>query len=523
MLTVALSSAAVLGLASGLLLFLVALIQGLALTTDLITPRAYQSEQLKAQPIGVGQFEPDLAWPFYPFRQARADLIRVRVDLGRRYRTIGKWPVEAFFRGRHGSRLFWWFFFPIPLVTLSWLIAMGLAALFCYALFAAVSGICLAATVAVFGGIVRAARGGEQLRRRRRRTEASCPRCFHVTPWPAYRCPICSARHRDVRPGRLGLILRRCACGAHLPTMALRAAWRLQATCQRCGEPLPRGTGALRDIRIVIFGDTSAGKTRFLYACLNSLITAKNPAPVRVDFPDQISRDQIGQGLDVIRSGRDTVKTSATLPSALTCQLGAGRRATLAHLFDTAGEHYRDAQMHDALGFLHHGHGFVYVLDPFSIRWVRDRLTGHNAEAIRLAHMAAGDPETAYVEVISRLRDGGVASGSQRLAVIISKADLLRASGLEIPVDSAAIADWLTQAGVHNLVLSARREFAEARYFTVASRPTAGNDPRDDPGTPLRWLLRSYGVRLPTDPAEAAASHHPRVSPTVPETERAAS
>jgi len=518
--TLALGLVSPLGLLTGVVLFLIALLQGLALKTDLITPEAYQSEQQKAQPARPGEFAPDLAWPFYPFRQARADLDRVRADLTRRYRTIWRWPVDAFFRGRHGSRFLWWLFFPIPLITLSWLVSATMAGAACYLLFAAVTGLCLAVTAAVSGAVTGAARGVEDVRRRRLHAEPSCPRCFHVTPRAAYRCPACSARHRDVRPGRLGLILRRCACGTRIPTMAWHAAWHLQAICQRCGEPLPRGTGALRDIRVVIFGDTSAGKTRFLYASLNSLLAAKGRPSLPAEFPDQATRNQVGQGLDLIRSGRDTMKTTTTVPTALTVRLGTGHRAAFAQLFDTAGEHYQDAQMHDALGFLHYGHGFVYVLDPFAVKWVRDRLAGHNAEAIRLARTAAGDPETAYVQVVTRLRDGGVVSSGQRLAVIISKVDLLRASGLDVPEDSGAIARWLTEAGVHNLVLSAGREFAEVRYFAVASQET-GTDRRDDPGAPLRWLLRSYGARLPADPAGAVASR-PRHRATIQETAEAA-
>ena len=57
-----------------------------------------------------------------------------------------------------------------------------------------------------------------------------------------------------------------------------------------------------------------------------------------------------------------------------------------------------------------------------------------------LAHAAAGDPETAYGEVVSRLRDSGVEAAGQRLAVVVSKADLLTAGGIELPDDSAAIA-----------------------------------------------------------------------------------
>lgn len=513
------------GLATGVILFLVALIQGLVRAPDLITPAMYQAEQTKAHPVGPGEFEPDLAWPVYPFRQASTDLGGVGGDLSGRYGRLAKWPVDAFFRGWHGSRVMWWLFFPIPIITLYWLLVTGLTALFCFAVFAAVNIGGRAVTGSAHGALVGLARGWERARRVRLHAEASCPKCFHVTRWPAYQCPQCKAWHRDIRPGKLGLAARRCQCGTRLPTMPLRAAWRLQAICQHqgCGQPLPPGAGALRTVRIVIFGDTSAGKTRFLYASLNSLITATDPVPLPVEFTDAQSHGQIGPGLDVIRSRQDTVKTTTGLPFAITCQLGTGHRATLAYLFDTAGENYRDAQLHDTLGFLHEGHGFIYVLDPFSIPWVRNHLAGNNTEAVQLAHAAAGHPESAYAEVVSRMRDSGVPADGQRLAVIISKTDLLRAAGLDIPADSAAIAQWLTTIGMHNVVIGAQRDFTQVRYFTVASQPVTQTGPQDDPGAPLRWLLRACGTPLP-GPADAAdqMASASRRNPQVPETAKAA-
>jgi hypothetical protein len=57
---------------------------------------------------------------------------------------------------------------------------------------------------------------------------------------------------------------------------------------------------------------------------------------------------------------------------------------------------------------------------------------------------------------------------------------------------------------VHNLVISAPREFAAVRFFMVASQdiPPGG---QDDPGAPLRWLLTSHGVGLPGDPSDPTA------------------
>ena len=493
---IALLILAAIGILVGVVLSAISLAAGLARRPNLITPSAYRAERVKAHPVGTGQFEPDSAWPFYPILQVQADLAGVEAERRARYVKLWHWP---------GHPVIWVLFAPVSAAVGVCLLVAGLTTLVLAGLFALVAWACAAVTAVVFAALVLLLRGAERAWRTRMRTEASCPHCYHVTPLPAYRCPGCSRLHRDVRPGQLGLFTRRCECGTLLPTMVLRAARRLEAVCQRCSEPLRAGSAAFRDVRIPIFGDTSAGKTRFLYAGLDSLIDTTTQADIPLGFPDEKSQNQATVALDLIRSGQDTVKTSQTLPTALTCRVGKGSGSTLVHLFDAAGESYRDAQAHDALGFLDRGHGLVYVLDPFSVGAVRDRMAGQNATVIRLAHAAVGDPETAYGEVVSRLRDSGVKAAEQRLAVVVSKADLLSAGGIEPPDDSAAIATWLMEMGVHNLVLSARREFAEVRYFAVASLAHAQVGGTRDPGAPLRWLLASRGVRLPAQDETAKA------------------
>jgi hypothetical protein len=500
------------GAAGGVVLFLVALGAGLWRKPTLLSPQEYQTEQIKAHPPGIGEFPPDLAWPLYTFRQAGIDRRVVGRYLRDLYRRMWQWPADTFFRGLHGSRLLWWILLlPVPVAVIIFLFMAGLSALVCYLVYWLVVAACVTVSGTAFGLIRPSLHASEAQRRVRRDTHASCMTCFHVTPWPAYQCPGCSTLHHDVGPSRLGLFFRRCECGNRFPTMASRAAWRMTAVCKRvdCQQPLAEGSGAVRDIRIPVFGDTSAGKTRFLYASLNSLLLSAREANIPVSFPDRSSQDQASLGLDLIRSGQDTPKTSATIPVALTCRLREGRRSDLIHLFDAAGEHFRDAQRYDSLRFLDDSQGLVYVLDPFSIGAVQDQMAGHNAAVIRLAHAAANDPEIAYGEVISRLRDGGVPAASQRLAVVISKADLLRGAGMALESESDAIAGWLTDNGLHNLVMSAQREFAEVRFFTVASHSPAA-DRSDDPGVPLRWLLITHGVRLPADAALSQPSPAPR-------------
>jgi hypothetical protein len=164
-------------------------------------------------------------------------------------------------------------------------------------------------------------------------------------------------------------------------------------------------------------------------------------------------------------------------------------------MFDAAGEDYSEAQKYEKLRFLDDSQGLVYILDPFSIESVRKQLASGQGAILAAAQAAENDPDLAYGEVISRLRDGGVPVSAQRLAVVISKADLLRSAGLDVGPDSAAIEEWLVKAGLQNLVMAISREFAEVRYFTVASLDVAASLP-DDPGIPLRWLLAAHGVRL---------------------------
>jgi hypothetical protein len=501
----ALLACAGLGLVIGLVLSAIGLVAGLGTHPRLVTPSGYRDERRKARPARVGEFEPDRGWPFYFFRQWQADLGQVNEETGRRYRAIWKWPAEAFFVGRHGSRFWWWVFFPIPVAFLSCLVAAGVAIGACYLLFAAVSFGCVLAAGAVWGAGAVILLGLDAGRRALLHTEASCPRCFHVSGWPAYRCTHCAVIHRDVRPGRLGAIVRRCECGTLLPTMAQRAAWRLRAVCQRCGKSLPEGVGAVRDLRIAIFGDAAAGKTRFLYAALDSLVTTAQRAHVAVGFLDRSSQDRAELGVGLVRAGRDMPRTSAAPTVPVSCQLGTGPRSTFTHLFDTAGELFRNPEMYDSLGFLGHAQGVVYVIDPFCVGWVRDRCARLGPAGLPRDRSATDDPEAIYAAVVEWLRGGGVAARTQRLAIVVAKADLMRERGIELPADSAGIGAWLQDSRAHNLVLAAGREFADVRFFAIASQPGEYGGGRYDPAAPLRWLL---GWHADGGPGAAGTGRH---------------
>ena len=488
------------GLLFGFALFVLTLRKSLWQQPQLYTPEQFQKEQLKAHPPGPDGIGPDLAWPLYTLRQADVDRTLVRKNLRVLYGRMWKWPADTFYKGRHGPRWAWWIFLgPFVIAVNVFLLAAGLTAWFSYWVYWAVVGAGKWTGRTVWRLVRQQMRAAEARRRKARYAQAACMECLHVTQWPAYLCPSCGERHHDVNPGNLGTFTRRCACGASFPTLASKAAWKTTAACKRCQKTLPEGAGAVRDIRIPVFGDANAGKTRFLYASLNSLLAEADHAGVPVTFPDQAVGLDVRRGRELIKAGRNTTKTSSG-GVAITFRLREGRESDLIHMFDAAGEDYSEAEKYEKLRFLDDSQGLAYVLDPFSIPAVREQLGSQQGAVLAAAQAAHNDPDLAYGEVISRLRNGGVPVSAQRLAVVISKADLLRKAGLDIPAESAAIEDWLVKTGQQNLVLAMDREFAEVRYFAVASLDVDASLP-DDPGVPLRWLLAVHGVRLPAGAA----------------------
>lgn len=507
-LVVAVGCAAAIGLTCAVIISARSLVTILIRAPHEVTPVEDQARVVARRPVPVGAFEPDLAWPVYPLRQASKDRRGVAGRAFASLRTGASWWARVFLHGDAGPGLAWWLFLPIPLLSLA---VLAFALTGTVIIVGTIEVVSLTLTTGtLFAGMVigLAMRGAEAAWQQLRGAEASCPTCFYVSSRPAYLCPSCSRAHRDVRPSRYGTLWRRCDCGELMPTTVTRSAWRLTAVCQRCEEPLRPGAAAVREIRVPVFGDVGAGKTRFLYAALEGLEHRTQALGMLLSYPDAESKERSKKALELIRSGRDTLKTSDELPRALTCQIGAGLTATLIHLFDAAGERFRDASGHDDLGFLADAHGLVYVIDPFAVPGIRDAVAAEPAALPHLARAAGTDPESGYGEVVTRLRGSGVPARAQRLAIVVSRSDLLRTMLADCPDSGQQAADWLYDKGLHNVVLAAKRDFDEVEYFMVASVAGASAEPGMSALAPLSWLAASRGLQL-GEPVPAVGGGQP--------------
>jgi hypothetical protein len=387
----------------------------------------------------------------------------------------------------------------------------------------AVYGLVTVVAVVVVGlgalALVALMRSADRAWQRLYRASGSCPVCYEVTPTPAYKCPgnhpgsVGTPErydlHRDLRPGRLGVLWRDCACGRLLPTMVQRAGLVLQPICPHCLAPMHRGAGSARDIRMPVFGATRAGKTHLIGAGMVSLVRQYDAGGTPMEPAEGDSKQEFDQLTDIV-DGR--LALDRTLPNrkpvAMTFRLdvptgGSPRaravrrarrgRGSLVHIFDASGETYVDPRQGAELTFLDLAPNLVFVLDPFSVVRICDTFGPAHPDVFAEANAATHDPEDSYRSTVTRLRLGGVRTSRKRLAFVVSKADLLvRLPGAaDIRPDSDAVRGWLHRWGLSTLAVSAERDFGQVRFFLTSVYPvTTPDQPRwNGASEPFGWIL----------------------------------
>ncbi|NUJ99656.1 TRAFAC clade GTPase domain-containing protein [Streptomyces lunaelactis] len=282
--------------------------------------------------------------------------------------------------------------------------------------------------------------------------------------------------------------------------MVVRAAQQLPVRCPRCESTLYKGAAALTDVRVPVFGPTSAGKTRLIAAGLVALSATATASGSDLSCIDDDSQQAFQDATELLRRGADTARTPASqAPPPVTVQLTTSRRhRAVLHLFDASGDLYSARESNAELEYLDHAQGMVLVVDPFSLPSLRQQSVGTRGSLLTVPKPVAADPEQTYQVTAQRLRDFGVTTSHQRLAIAVVKADLL--ADLPVPEDMRPTPDnvraWLIDNSLDHLVLTAERDFSEVRYFLVASQDQPVADAELSPALPFLWLLRCSGIAL---------------------------
>ena len=353
-------------------------------------------------------------------------------------------------------------------------------------------------TVGVSAGFVRAAgtvlRLSDSAILRLRNIRMVCPECYERVPYPGYECPGrgCSHRHRDVRPGRFGIVRRRCRCGTRMNTLLLFGSSRMNAFCPYCGRALEHRPGKAPEIVLPFVGATGAGKTRLLFSMVTQLEMWDHDGKLAATFGDSATTRELSLASRILRSQSVTAKTAVKLPRSYVIRLMPGNKSRILHMFDAAGELFYTAERTQELRYLNKARIFILVVDPLSVPSFWEHLPAEQRAALAEVRSTAPSPDLAYQQAHQEIEAMGVRLRSARLAVVFSRADLI-----ETPETDIAI--WASEVlGLGNLVRSARLNFREAAFFFTAAVMT-GDVMHESVPALLRWVLARNGINLAED------------------------
>jgi len=366
-------------------------------------------------------------------------------------------------------------------------------------------GVLLAGGLAVAYGL----RGVDTVLLRLRGVRILCPSCYDVV-YPSYGCPGCGTRHQDVRPGRYGVARRICACHHRLPTLLLLGSHRMTAYCPRpgCRARLADGIGTAREIVLPLFGAPNAGKTRLMAIMVKALLETSSWRGPAATFADADAERRYREIEPALVAGGPTGRTLRRAPRAYSLYVkpATGSRR-LVHLFDPSGEYFNESERLQELKYLKSAKTFVFVVDPLSIDMLWNALSRSEfwkalppREQDRLSSLRASEPPNfVFEQTLHNVEQMGGAPKRKRLAVAISKTDLLAAgmaAGMsdemagDLSADSDSIADWLESLGLDNMVRAMRHAFGDIRFFRTTAM-LSGAQVDSSVENVVKWALYS--------------------------------
>jgi hypothetical protein len=146
------------------------------------------------------------------------------------------------------------------------------------------------------------------------------------------------------------------------------------------------------------------------------------------------------------------------LPAAT--MLDTGHR--ILYLFDPAGELHTGATRVERLRYLDHGESLVFVIDPFALPELATALSREERTLVETT--SEEDPSDTLQRLLTDLRSRDDQGRQRRIAVVVTKADLLRRTSVGRDVD-ADVRGWLEGVGLGNTIRTLERAAGQVRYF----------------------------------------------------------
>ncbi|MEU2068269.1 TRAFAC clade GTPase domain-containing protein [Streptomyces anulatus] len=350
---------------------------------------------------------------------------------------------------------------------------------------------------------------------RRIRMKCPYPGCYRPFPLAVHRCPGCGTTHRELRPGRFGVLWHVCACRRRIVTVSLAGRDRLAVECPHCDRPLPAGTGRLRVVHVPIVGGTSSGKTMLMAAAVAGLQATSGTGALKVSFATADDRRDVVDLNRQLTTAGWVRKTQGGQPRALMLRVSHRRRDRLLYLYDPMGESLYDVDSTRRQAYLAHADGVVLVVDVLADPQVRRSLSVGEEEFARAANPSDPGPWQTYQTFTGELSAlaGRRRRGRLPLAVVVTKRDVLdRIERLRVP--ATGIGPWLATIGLDPLVRDLGHRFRVRRFWALSAYAATGTGPlvseQQRAAEAVLWILARSGLRvgklLPKSPEAGPAT-----------------
>ncbi|GAA2589602.1 hypothetical protein GCM10010411_23110 [Actinomadura fulvescens] len=345
----------------------------------------------------------------------------------------------------------------------------------------------------------------------------TCPHpfCYERVGLPVYECPGCGVRHPRLTPGSGGAFRHVCRCGARLPTTVPLGRFRLAAYCPHCGGRLPERIGRVRVEPLPFVGGPAAGKTTFMFLGIRALHARARAVEGRLAFVEQRHAQAYAGAIREFQRGGQPAKTGPELPLATMVDVELpGRARRILYLFDPAGEHYTGATEVESLRYLDHGEALLFIVDPFALPQVRRSLSADERRVVDgSAASSEEDPADTLQRVLNELRSRPDRGRQRRIAVVVTKTDLLERTEIGRPLrDGTDLRGWLGGVGLGNTVRTLDQVAGQVRYLGSG----LATDPADVAGL-LGWVsglpVNGAAADSPSPPDAGEAVEAPGTAP----------